>query len=78
MRQLLGKRAARGPKPVTVLRNVEGLLASDREGLVACWQAMFVTEFLGHATVEAMADAREAVGKLVDGFPPHAGVAHRL
>ncbi len=44
-RQLAGKKAARGPKPLTVLRAGDGCIISDSESLVKRLEDLFVAEF---------------------------------
>ncbi len=50
-RQLARERAARGPRPVAVLRMAEGNVITDRAELVCCWEATFVADFSGHAVM---------------------------
>ena len=64
-RQLAGKKAARGPKPIAVQRASDGRLVSSKDEMLQCWEALFLAEFSGHASVREFAEARRAVQELL-------------
>ncbi len=61
VRQLAAKKAARGPRPVAVLRTADGRIIADCVGL-------FAAEFSGHAHTVAVEEARQEVGELLTKF----------
>ena len=61
VRQLAGKRAARGPRPIAVQRSADGSLISTQDELISCWEGLFAAEFSGHTSVLEFSEARQAV-----------------
>ena len=68
VRQLAGRKAARGVKPVAVQRAADGRVIARREELLACWEALFAAEFGGHTRAVAYEQARGEVARAIQGF----------
>ena len=68
VRQLAGRKAARGLRPVAVQRTADGTIISRREVLLACWEDLFSAEFGGFTRIIDFDQAREEVSKIIQDF----------
>jgi hypothetical protein len=68
VRQLAGRKAARGLRPVAVQRTADGTIISRREVLLACWEDLFSAEFGGFTRIIDFGQAREEVSKIIRDF----------
>ena len=68
VRQLAGRKAARGLRPVAVQRTADGTIISRREVLLACWEQLFSAEFGGFTRTFDFDQAREEVSKIIQDF----------
>ncbi len=53
VRQLAGRKDARGPRPIAVQHTADGRIISRREELLECGEDLFAAEFSGHARTPA-------------------------
>jgi hypothetical protein len=76
VRQLAGRKAARGFRPVAVQRTADGRVIARREELVACWEGLFSAEFSGHTrTFEYKLAWAEVASTIKDGTLVDVGVS---